>query len=236
MIWPTSLPILVIWQTGGFGLHGADTLTFTVIGTRRPLTGIVDGLADFADDWSRICHRDTRRACARIARASLTLHAIAVVPIGKPDPARVHTALPTPGQLSDTVGDTVGLIATVALLGEVHCTVFAAGHVIVGGCLSSTKISLWHDDTGTGTAGEVFGEAAAGVTRRLAMVIGGSPVFPSGPCAVGYATVSEGVAEGLFGSEEPLSISANVIVATHLLGSVTRIGAVLGCHFTTRAT
>ena len=43
-------------------------------------------------------------------------------------------------------------------------------------------------------------------------------------------TVSDGAALGLFGSEEPSSISAKVIVAKHLPGSVSRSGAVFGWH------
>jgi hypothetical protein len=70
----------------------------------------------------------------------------------------------------------------------------------------------------------VFGDAVAGLTRKLAIVATTPKADTSpGPRACFGTTVSENVVGWLLGFEEPLSISAGISVAKHWLGSVSTV-------------
>jgi hypothetical protein len=98
VIWPVSLPMLVISQTGGFGAQGADTLTFTVIGTSLPPGETVDGIAlTLAMTTPGFVTVTLVEQVFVLPEASATSQLTGVVPKPKFGPGGVQTGFPTPG-------------------------------------------------------------------------------------------------------------------------------------------
>lgn len=81
---------------------------------------------------------------AEFEEASVTEHDIVVVPRGNVVPlGGEQIGVPTPGQLSETVG-AVHVTEAVQTLGAVFLVIFA-GQIIVGGCVSFTVMVKEHD-------------------------------------------------------------------------------------------
>src|SRR5262245_15739517 len=133
--------------------------------------------------------------------ASLTEQVTVVVPFANEEPeAGVQVGLPTPGQLSLTVGAAYATTAE-QRFGSVPVVMFA-GQVIEGGCVSLTVTVKLHD--------ELFGGVAASLTEQVTVVV---PLGNAVPLAGTQVTAPT---PGQLSD----AVAANVVTAVHTPGSV----------------